>query len=227
MNLSKMLEILKELNAVSIAARIVLAVVIGGCIGLDRGRHGRAAGLRTHILVCLGAAMTTMIGLYVSNELGSPGDPLRMGSQVVSGIGFLGAGTIMIRNRSHITGLTTAAGLWATACIGLGIGVGFYEGVMIAFCVVVFTITVLTRLEKSKKYHYRGAYYVEVEDITKAKRLYDEMAPMLMEIEIVPARSGMPNHVGLEIIALDYDHNHRLQTKLKTCRDVLISLPLH
>ena len=158
---SEMYEMLKELNAVSIAVRIILAVVIGGCIGLDRGRHGRAAGLRTHILVCLGAAMTTMIGLYVSDELGSPGDPLRMGSQVVSGIGFLGAGTIMIRNRSHITGLTTAAGLWATACIGLGIGVGFYEGVLIAFCVVVFTITVLTRLEKSKKYHYRGAYYVE------------------------------------------------------------------
>lgn len=224
---SETYEMLKELNAVSIAVRIILAVVIGGCIGLDRGRHGRAAGLRTHILVCLGAAMTTMIGLYVSNELGSPGDPLRMGSQVVSGIGFLGAGTIMIRNRSHITGLTTAAGLWATACIGLGIGVGFYEGVLIAFCVVVFTITVLTRLEKSKKYHYRGAYYVELSDVGKAKQLYDELAPLLMEIEIVPARSGIPNHVGLEIIARDYDHNHRLQSTLKGNSDVIIALPLH
>ena len=224
---SETYEMLKELNAVSIAVRIILAVVIGGCIGLDRGRHGRAAGLRTHILVCLGAAMTTMIGLYVSDELGSPGDPLRMGSQVVSGIGFLGAGTIMIRNRSHITGLTTAAGLWATACIGLGIGVGFYEGVLIAFAVVVFTITVLTRLEKSKKYHYRGAYYVELSDIGKAKQLYDELAPLLMEIEIVPARSGIPNHVGLEIIARDYDHNHRLQNTLKGNSDVIIALPLH
>ena len=218
---------MKSLNAASIAFRIILSVLVGGCIGLDRGRHGRAAGLRTHILVCMGAAMTTMIGLYVSNELGSPGDPLRMGSQVVSGIGFLGAGTIMIRNRSHITGLTTAAGLWATACIGLGIGVGFYEGVMIAFGVAVFTITVLTKLEKSKKYRYRGAYYIELMDITKAKRLYEEVAPMLMEVEIVPPRSGMANHVGMEIIAANAENNHRLQNKLKTCHDIVIAVPLH
>lgn len=223
----ELLEILEGLNAVSIAFRIILSVLVGGCIGLDRGRHGRAAGLRTHILVCMGAAMTTMIGLYVSNELGSPGDPLRMGSQVVSGIGFLGAGTIMIRNRSHIMGLTTAAGLWATACIGLGIGVGFYEAVMIAFVVAVFTITVLTKLEKSQKYRYRGAYYIELTDISKAKRLYEEIAPLLMEVEIVPPRSGMPNHVGMEIVALNSEYNYRLQSKLKTCRDIVIAVPLH
>lgn len=224
---NEIFEMLKGLNAISIAVRILLSVLIGGCIGIDRGRHGRAAGLRTHILVCMGAAMTTMIGLYVSNELGSPGDPLRMGSQVVSGIGFLGAGTIMIRNRSHITGLTTAAGLWATACIGLGIGVGFYEGVLIAFVVAVFTITVLTKLEKSKKYRYRGAYYIELVDITKAKHLYEEIAPLLMEIEIVPARSAIPNHVGLEVVAMNSQNNYRLQSKLKTCNDIVIAVPLH
>lgn len=224
---NEIFEMLKGLNAISIAVRILLSVLIGGCIGIDRGRHGRAAGLRTHILVCMGAAMTTMIGLYVSNELGSPGDPLRMGSQVVSGIGFLGAGTIMIRNRSHITGLTTAAGLWATACIGLGIGVGFYEGVLIAFVVAVFTITVLTKLEKSKKYRYRGAYYIELVDITKTKHLYEEIAPLLMEIEIVPARSAIPNHVGLEVVAMNSQNNYRLQSKLKTCKDIVIAVPLH
>ena len=121
--MEQLVKTLEELNTVSVAVRVLLAVIVGGCIGSERGRHGRAAGLRTHILVCLGAAMTTMIGVYAMEHIKSTGDPLRVGAQVISGIGFLGVGTIMIRNRSHVTGLTTAAGLWATACIGLGIGI--------------------------------------------------------------------------------------------------------
>lgn len=220
-------EVLSGLNHYSIAFRILLATLVGGLIGLDRGRHGRAAGLRTHILVCLGAAMTTMIGLYVSTELGSTGDPLRMGSQVVSGIGFLGAGTIMVRNRSHVTGLTTAAGLWATACIGLAIGVGFYFAVLIAALVVFVTITVLTRLEKSSKYRDKGSYYIELKDIQHARALYEEVSSLICEVDVVPARSGIADHVGLEMVVSTPDCNKKFKKCLGTHDDIVIALPLH
>ena len=121
-------EYLQEFNAVSIAVRIFLAMVVGGLIGIERGKQGRAAGMRTHILVCLGAALTVMIGVYARETLGVVNsDPLRIAAQVVSGIGFLGVGTILIKGRFQITGLTTAAGVWATATIGLALGIGFYE----------------------------------------------------------------------------------------------------
>ena len=128
--MEKVFEVLRGFNCWSVIFRILLATLVGGFIGSERGSHGRAAGLRTHILVCVGAAMTTLTGVYAMVELNSIGDPMRLGAQVISGIGFLGAGTIMVRNHSHITGLTTAAGLWATACLGLAIGAGFYLAVI-------------------------------------------------------------------------------------------------
>ena len=92
---------------------------------MDRERKGRPAGMRTHILVCLGASMTTMSGFFVVHTLGIESDPLRISAQVISGIGFLGVGTILITGRMHVKGLTTAAGLWTTASIGIALGAGF------------------------------------------------------------------------------------------------------
>ena len=104
-------ETLKGINTWSAVFRIFLAVLLGGIIGLERGHHGRAAGLRTHILVCLGSALTSMMSVYVSQILGNGGDILRIPAQVISGIGFLGAGMIILKNNNVITGLTTAAGV--------------------------------------------------------------------------------------------------------------------
>ena len=129
-------ETLKGLNVWSTVFRIFLAVLLGGLIGLERGHHGRAAGLRTHILVCMGSATAALIGVYSVSILELGGDPMRVAAQVVSGIGFLGVGTIMIRNGEHVTGLTTAAGLWATASIGLAVGIGFYIAAFVAFLFV-------------------------------------------------------------------------------------------
>ncbi len=95
----------------STVLRSLAAVVIGGLIGSERARHGRAAGMRTHILVCLGACMTSMTSMFVSDSLGNNGDVFRIPAQVVSGIGFLGAGMIILKNNNMITGLTTAAGV--------------------------------------------------------------------------------------------------------------------
>ena len=115
------------------ALKIFLALVVGGIIGMERGRQGRAAGMRTHILVCLGATLTAMTGMYAYEILHFGNDPLRISAQVISGIGFLGVGTILIKGRFQITGLTTAAGICCAATIGIALGIGFYEGALVTF----------------------------------------------------------------------------------------------
>lgn len=124
------LEYLRTINFVSICLRIFLAVLIGGILGLERGRKNRPAGFRTYMLVCMGAAMVMMTNQFIFQTF-HVSDPVRMGAQVVSGIGFLGAGTIITTGKVQVKGITTAAGLWASACSGLAIGSGFYEGALI------------------------------------------------------------------------------------------------
>ncbi len=189
--------ILSGLNECSVAFRIILAALTGGCIGSDRGRHGHAAGMRTHILVSVGAAMTVLAGLYTAMELGFSNDPLRLGAQVVSGIGFLGAGTILTRNKTQITGLTTAAGLWTTASIGIAIGVGFYWAVIVAFVVVLIVITTLTKLEKNSQNRSGKSYYLELDDVRKVNEFCDQFSEKEVKVQIVSAKSGMKTYVGL------------------------------
>ena len=124
------IEHLHEVNLVSMLVRFAIALLGGGIIGMSRGKRQHAAGLRTHLLVCIGAASVMMTSLYQAQNLGVPGDAFRMPAQVVSGVGFLGAGSILVTGKRHVTGLTTAAGLWASACMGLAAGAGFYEGAL-------------------------------------------------------------------------------------------------
>ncbi len=146
---------LRELNLVSILFRIFLSVMIGGFLGMERGKQNRPAGLRTYILVCLGSALVMMTNQYVYLTY-QTGDPMRLGAQVISGVGFLGAGTIILTGRNKIMGITTAAGLWTAACGGLAIGVGFYEGAVLGGIVIAFTVSGLLRfdiwLRKKSKY---------------------------------------------------------------------------
>mgnify|MGYP001027887749 CR=1 FL=1 len=109
----------------------MLTLTIGGMIGLERGSKNQSAGFRTYMLVCLGAASVMMTNQYICDHFES-GDPSRLGAQVISGIGFLGAGTIIVTKRNQVRGLTTAAGLWSSACLGLAVGIGFYEGAVAA-----------------------------------------------------------------------------------------------
>ncbi len=137
---------LHSINDSSILLRLLLAVVLGGIIGFERGRSGRPAGLRTHILVCLGAALAMMTNQYIF-ETYDVSDPTRMAAQVISGIGFLGAGTILVTGKQQVKGLTTAAGLWATACMGLAIGIGFYKAAIGACIMIVFANVILYRFD--------------------------------------------------------------------------------
>lgn len=146
------MEYLRDLNLVSILFRILLAIIIGGVLGLERERKNRPAGFRTYILVCLGATLVMMTNQYVY-DFYKLGDPVRMGAQVISGIGFLGAGTIIVTGRNKITGITTAASLWAAACSGLAIGIGFYEGAIICGVVIVFIMSGLQKFDVWTRKH--------------------------------------------------------------------------
>lgn len=139
---------LYSLNYLTVFVRLMLAIVFGAVIGLDRGRKRRAAGLRTHMLVCLGSALTMMTNQYVANIFDGT-DPTRMGAQVISGIGFLGVGTIIVTQRQQVKGLTTAAGLWASACMGLAVGIGFYQGALISFALIVVIVNILNRVDNA------------------------------------------------------------------------------
>lgn len=142
---------LRELSIVSIIFRFLLATGCGAVIGYERSKKRHAAGLRTHIVVCIGASSVMLLNQYLSFYFNSNADPARLGAQVISGIGFLGAGTIVItgyQRGQRVKGLTTAAGLWASACMGLTVGSGFYEAAVIMCGFLFCVIATLNRLDE-------------------------------------------------------------------------------
>lgn len=166
------LGLIGDLNIFSVAIRIVLSVICGGVLGIERGKANQSAGMRTYILVCLGATVVMLTGHYMFDRFSS-GDPARLGAQVISGIGFLGAGSIIVEGKTKVRGLTTAAGLWTSACIGLAIGIGFYAGGLIATAVVYLVISKF----KSFSDHFTHndvilRVYIEFEEMSELKPLY-------------------------------------------------------
>ena len=208
------MDILTKFNFYSVLLRLLLAVVLGGIIGIERGRHGRAAGLRTHILVCLGAALTSLIGLFASNVLGSGGDVLRVSAQVVSGIGFLGVGMILVRNQTVITGLTTAAGLWTTAVIGIAIGFGFYSASLIATFVCVIVTSLLGLFESKGKTVTN--LYLEISSIKDTRKVVSNLRDIvdILSVDTVSPKSGIEGNIGISLIA----------RSLSVCEETLIKI---
>ena len=198
-----MMEWLREFNFWTILIRLFTAALLGGVIGLERGRQRRAAGLRTHILVCVGAALTAMVGFFARDMLGiSNSDPLRVSAQVISGIGFLGVGTIMVKGRFQIVGLTPAAGLWVTAAIGLSIGAGFYEGGIVAFLISVFTVMVLNKIERHiNEHHSSFGLYVEINSDSHIRDCIDYLKSTYRahDVQVTIPRSGVEGNVGIEV----------------------------
>ena len=140
------LMVLREITYEAIILRLLSSILIGGIIGLERGMKNRPAGLRTYMLVCVGSCLIMLTNQYIYQVSGA-GDPMRLGAQVVSGIGFLGGGTIIVTKHNQIRGLTTAAGLWSAAGVGLALGVGFYEGAFTASIGIYVILTILHRWE--------------------------------------------------------------------------------
>ena len=196
------LDYLRDFNIVTILIRLILAALFGGVIGLERGRQRRAAGLRTHILVCIGAALTATVGYFSRDILGiASADPLRISAQVISGIGFLGVGTILLKGRFQITGLTTAAGLWVTAAIGIALGAGFYEGAVVAFCVTVITVMLLHKIERTVNDHHSSfGVYIELKGDFAVRECVSVLKERYLahDIQVTLPRSGTVGNVGIE-----------------------------
>ena len=153
---------IRELTVLSIVVRILLAIVLGGVIGLERGMKNRAAGLRTYMLVCMGSCIVMVTNQYIYQTFHT-GDPVRMGAQVVSGIGFLGAGSIIVTARNQIKGLTTAAGLWASACVGLAVGIGLYEVALLGTASIFIILTLMHNLDDKMRHNSKRLdVYVEL-----------------------------------------------------------------
>lgn len=191
-------------NAFLVAlVRLLVAVLCGGIIGLERGKKRRPAGFRTHMLVCLGAALAMVVGQYLSMMVehswadlvtftaasGSKNtDVSRLGAQVINGIGFLGAGTIIVTGHQEVKGLTTAAGLWASACMGLAVGAGFVEGALVGCLLIVLTIVVLTRIERLLMARARNinlyVEFVSVEDVGKIISAIKAQSIRIFDVEI-------------------------------------------
>lgn len=193
---------LRELNPVSILLRLSLSMLIGGYFGWERERKNRAAGFRTYMLVSIGATLTLILSQYeynlvhyvfptISQSLNLSVDMSRLGAQVINGIGFLGAGTILVNQRQEVKGITTAAGLWASGCMGLALGAGFYECVIAGFLLMEFAIRILPVIEK---YIIQKALnmniYVEFQNMSDIRSIVHELKSRQIHIYEVELDQG-------------------------------------
>lgn len=201
-----------------IIIKMVLALVCGGILGMERERKKRPAGFRTYMLVCLGSALVMMTNQYIYENY-QTGDPARMAAQVISGMGFLGAGTIIVTRHNRVKGLTTAAGLWASACVGLAIGIGFYEAAIIGAVMVFIAMVIMHGMER--RINTSGKLcllYVEMKkmSVLRSVRAYlreHEIELIDMEIE----KSGNPGEKGMEVLL-------SLKVTNKNIREELITI---
>ena len=221
----------RELNFVSVALRLLLSAVIGFSLGLERGRKRRPAGCRTYMLVCMGATLTLLLSQYeyimvttkwasIASEIGLRTDVSRFGAQVINGVGFLGAGTILVTGRREVKGLTTAAGLWASACMGLAIGAGFYECVFLGTVLIFLSMRYLPIVENMMVEHAPFLnIYVEFESLDHIGdvigRIKEQNAQVL-DVEVDHGRGpGSSNPSAVFSLRLAKRHSHS---------DVLVSI---
>ena len=209
---------LRDITVLSVAVRMLLSAVCGGIIGMEREYKRRPAGFRTHILICLGAAMTTLTSQYLYLVLHYYTDMARLGAQVVAGVGFIGAGTIIVTRRQRVKGLTTAAGLWVAAIIGIAIGSGFYEGGIATTLLVLLAELVFSRLE------YRILanapeinLYIEYRDratLDELLHLYREQGLKVVNLEITRSK-GSEKHNACAIFTIRMDRKHTVEGLLR------------
>lgn len=132
-------DIFQNINILSTGLRLLLSMILSGILGIERGKKNRPAGLRTYMVVSIGSTLAMLTNQYIMENMTANTDPTRIAAQVISGIGFLGAGTIIVTGKNQVRGLTTAAGLWASACIGIAVGCGYYEGAILG-CICIFVV---------------------------------------------------------------------------------------
>ncbi len=185
-----------DVNLVGAITKLVLSLVLGAVIGMERRRKGQIAGLRTFALISMGATLAMLISIYIPQEyMGlKNGDPGRIAAQVVSGVGFLGAGAI-IQMKGSVRGLTTAAGIWISACIGLAVGAGMYLISIIATLLIIFILVNIERIEQ------RHNFLWETKIIrVKMHGILDDIQPLR---DIMVANDV---HISDEFMKFEYDN---------------------
>lgn len=187
------------IDNVHILLRLLLSMLLGGLVGLERERSNHAAGLRTHILVCMGSTLIIMLSIYgfseFVHEVNIRIDPARLASAVITGIGFLGAGTILFTGKS-ITGLTTAASVWVIAAVGLAVGAGFYFASIAATFLILLTLVVFNKLEqryiRSSKLHLISVCAVSAPGLLESISDLLEEEEITVKKAVVNERSSVP-----------------------------------
>ena len=231
MDWKELVHMLEQFTFTTVIIRMALATIFCGVIGLERSKHGRSAGMRTHILVGLGASLAALMG-YFMVEIGYASDPARIAAQVIPGIGFLGAGLILVQNKTKIVGLTTAAGLWNTAIIGLACGLGFYEGAIVCFVIALITALIFPKLEywfsKNDKHTmvYAEMNALKVNDFYAAVRA--TKLGEIQKIDIITPKSGNSERAGVYVtVALkDKSDTVRFENSLLEIEGVVFAVEM-
>ena len=208
--MENILPYLRQLNLASMMLRVFFAMLIGGLIGLDREQKQRAAGFRTYMLVALAAASTQILSQYLDLMLdtqwhaayeivGRRTDVVRLGARIVSGVGFIGTGTIMLTERQEVKGLTTASCLWASACMGLAIGAGFYECMLIGLVLIVLIMKLLPAFERNVLARSKNMnFYLEmdsIEQLTSVISYIKQRGTTIYDVELSKVEGGAPGRV--------------------------------
>lgn len=192
-----------KITVVDIVLRLLGAVIVGFAVGAQRARTSHPAGIRTHILVALGSCVVMVTSCIMYEQTiavfgTTPSDPARLGAQVINGIGFLGAGTILVTGRQQVKGLTTAAGLWASACTGLAVGAGFYECVLIAFAMIFLSIRLFPIVDAYIQENARDInLYLEFNSMDDVSTIINQLKAQnvqIYDIDIERNRSGEQLH---------------------------------
>ena len=197
---------LRDVTTLSVFVRLACALICGGIIGIERSYKRRPAGFRTHILICLGAAMTTLTSEFWLVYMRYYLDAARLGAGVVAGMGFIGAGTIIVTRRQRVKGLTTAAGLWTVAIVGLAIGAGFYEGGLLTTGLILLAELLFSKLE----YHILANapevnLYMEYEDrsaLDRVLKLYRDRQVKVSNMEITRQPGNEKNDAACALFTL-------------------------
>ncbi|MBW4863349.1 MgtC/SapB family protein [Paeniclostridium sordellii] len=192
------------ITAIDIITRLLIALIIGGLTGLEREKSYQFAGFRTHILVAVGSCITSITSVILFIDYGGKTslDPSRLTAQVLSGIGFLGTGAIL-KNSSGIRGLTTAAGIWATACIGIAIGYGQYTLGILAWVFVLITLYILKNIDKLLFRKKQNILTIEVDDINIISTLYNKLEKSQIKINNIDINNGDKGYIVNFFIVYD------------------------
>ena len=198
-------EIVEGWSIWAVILRLLFSLIVGIIVGIDRGLKRRGAGVKTHVMVCLGSALVMITSEYMAVHFDAKADMARLGAQVISGVGFLGVGTILVTGKNQIRGLTTAAGIWVCACIGLAAGIGFVEGALITLLFVMGTFCILARLD-TLVHHFSKVFelYLEFEANKNVSQFLEEMRKQGIKVDLIDiSREKIPEKITTAIVCVE------------------------